>query len=252
MLKRSLLLIYLVVGIPLIASEYFLSLSADTTKFDYAETENTQLLDTEKAGFGRIGGFSFTLEPRYNGWYVQSSYDEGNTDYVGSLLNSQGVYGSYKGITANVLEEYQVGYKITSRDSRGDSMIPLTIGIGYRYWLRQLGYDELYQWGYYHIGIGYHYRLSPSLTIGADTAYRIAFNPKMNETLHEHTFKLKNVYSYKISLPLELKLNRRWSIFGSYNYEYWNIDASNPVGGYYEPDSETKNETLSAGIKLYF
>ena len=253
MLKRALLLISLVSVSYVYASDYSLSLSADTTKFDYAETDRSgNLLDTERADYGKISGLTITLEPRYQGWYFSAAYAEGNTDYVGSLLGSGDPYGSYRGITANEIEDYILGYKATARDTRGDWEIPLTVGVGYRRWLRQLGYDELYDWGYYNFGIGLHLRLSSTMSIGADAAYQKAFNAQMYENLHGYTYNLNNVYGYKITVPFEVMLSHQLGAFISYNYEFWNIDASNSVGGFYEPDSETNNETLSFGFKFYF
>lgn len=253
MLKHSFFLISLLEASSLFASNYAISVSADTTKFDYAETDSSGLLDTERADYGKVRGFSVALTPRHNGFYLSASYAKGNTDYVGSILGSGNPYGSAVGITRNEISDYTFGYKATAKlDPRGGWEMPVTVGIGYRRWLRQLGYDELYDWGYYDAGVGLHYAFSSKLSLGVDGNYRKAFNSQMYENLHGYTFNLQNVHGYKITVPLEVKLDQKLSIFGSYNYEYWNIGASNPVGGYYEPDSETKNETLSFGLKLNF
>ncbi|HEX5330865.1 hypothetical protein [Sulfuricurvum sp.] len=253
MLNRSIFLITLLGTSSLFASNYSLSVSADATKFDYAETDSSgSLLDTERADFGKVSGLSVTMEPRYEGLYFSASYANGNTDYVGSLIDSGDPYGSYKGITTNEVSDYNFGYKSTARDPRGGWEMPVTIGVGYRRWLRQLGYDELYDWGYYNVGIGLHYRMSSIMTIGADASYRKAFSAQMYENWHGYTYNLNNVYGYKITVPFELKINQALSTFIAYNYEFWNIDKSNSVGGYYEPDSETNNETVSFGFKFNF
>lgn len=253
MLNRSLLLITLLGSTSLFASEYSISVSADTTRFDYAETNRAgQLLDTENADFGKVSGATLSIEPRYQGLYFTASYASGNTDYVGSILGSGNPYGSARGTTYNEIGDYNFGYKATVRNFRSDFEMPVTFGVGYHRWLRQLGYDETYDWGYYNVGAGLHYRMSSTMSIGADATYRKAFNAQMYENLHGYTFNLNNVYGYKITVPFEVKINPQLSTFISYNYEYWNIDASNVVGGYYEPDSETKNETLSFGLKLNF
>lgn len=261
MLKHSLLLIPILSAVSLYGSNYSVLISADTTQFDYAETDsNGDLLDTEKADFGEINGLSVSLNPRYNGFYFTASYAKGDTDYVGSLIGSGLPYGSYRGTTTNEIEEYTFGYKATALlDPHGTWEMPVTLGVGYRRWLRQLhsspgvsGYDELYDWGYYDAGIGLHYNFSSKMSLGADANYRKAFNAQMYENWHGYTFNLKNVYGYKITVPFELKLNQTLSTFIAYTYEFWNIGASNVIGGYYEPDSETKNQTLSLGVKYYF
>lgn len=257
MLNRSLLLITLLGSTTLFASEYSLSVSADTTRFDYAETNSAgQLLDTENADFGKVSGATISIEPRYQGLYFTASYANGNTDYVGSALGSGNPYGSARGTTYNEIGDYNFGYKATARNFRSDLEMPITFGVGYRRWLRQLGYDETYDWGYYNVGVGLHYRMSSTMNIGADATYRKAFNAQMYENLNGFTFNLNNVYGYKITVPFEVKLSSTLSTFISYNYEFWNIDESNRIYSnsyvYSEPHSETKNETLSFGLKFYF
>ena len=253
MLNRSFLLIALLGASSIYASDYSISVSADTTKFDYAETDSSgSLLDTEQADFANVSGLTVTIEPRYEGLYFSAAYATGNTDYVGSLLHSGNPYGSYKSTTLNEISDYNFGYKATASDPHGAWEIPVTLGIGYRRWLRQIGYDELYEWGYYNVGIGLHYRMSSTMMIGADASYRKAFNAQMYENLNGYTYNLNNVYGYKITVPFEVKLSQTLSTFIAYNYEFWNIDKSNTINGFYEPDSETNNETLSFGLKLNF
>lgn len=74
----------------------------------------------------------------------------------------------------------------------------------------------------------------------------------MYENWHGYTYRLKNVYGYKIGIPIEWNVDNRLGLFLLYNYEYWNIGASDNVGGYYEPDSETKNQSVSVGVKFRF
>lgn len=258
MLKHSFFLISLLGASSLFASNYAILLTADTTKFDYAETDSNGLLDTERANYGKINGVTLSVEPRYQGLYFSVSSSKGDTDYIGGT-NINPTYGSHRTTTTNEITNYTFGYKAVARDPRASWEIPVTVGVGYRRWLRQIhstptvsGYDELYDWGYYDAGLGLHYAFSSKLSVGVDGNYRKAFNSQMSENWNGYTFDLQNVYGYKITVPLEVKLDQKLSFFGSYNYEYWNIGASNSIGSYYEPDSETKNETLSFGLKLNF
>lgn len=240
------------------SSDYSLSLSVDTTRFDYAETSRTgSLLDTETSDFGDIVGISMRYEPRMNGFYLGMSYAEGDTDYIGGTTANP-TYGSHRTTTHNRLFQYDAGYQMTARIDR-DNTVPFRLGIGYRGWLRQIGstatvygYDELYEWGYFNIGAGWHTALSPTVSMGIDADYRKAFNAEMYENWHGYTYRLKNVYGYKIGIPIEWNVDNRLGLFLLYNYEYWNIGASDNVGGYYEPDSETKNQSVSVGVKFRF
>ncbi len=248
----------LVLGTSLYASSYKLSLSVDTTQFDYAETSTSgNLLDTETNSFGDIAGFSLLLEPKKSGFYLGGSYSQGKTDYIGGT-NVNPTYGSHLTTTNNTLVEYTGGYK-TSLDLDNNFEMPFKLGLGYRGWLRDIkstptvsGYEELYDWGYYDVGVGLHFHDASSVSFGIDASYRKAFHAQMYENLHGYTFDLTNVNGYKISLPIDLKINSQWNAFFMYSYDYWNIGASNVIGRYYEPDSETKNQTLSVGLTYKF
>lgn len=258
MLKRTFLFLSIFSTLSLSASDYAFSMSVDTTRFDYAETSiSGNLLDTETNDFGDISGFGIRLEPRMNGFYIGVNYSEGDTDYIGGT-NIDPTYGSHRTTTQNTVVDYTLGYQVTSILDQY-TKIPFRAGVGYRGWLRDIrstpsvsGYEELYEWGYMSVGLGLHTQFSPNVFIGVDADYRKAFNAQMYENWHGYTFDLKNVYGYTVSVPIEIKLDHTWSAFGRYSYEYWNIGASNVIGGYYEPDSETKNQTLSLGLKYYF
>jgi len=257
---RNILLLSICTAIPLLASSYDMQLSVDSTRFDYAETADGTLLDTEKSGFSDIYGGTLVLMPKQSGWYGSASFARGDTEYVGSLSGTNDPYGSYRGTTSNKTEEYVLGYATRSKlDPEGIIEIPINVGVGYRRWLRQLhsapgvaGFDELYTWGYFSAGIGMEYHLSSDMSIALLGDYRHAFNAQMYENYHGYTFDLNNVHGYKISVPLEIAIDRQTSFFLQYSYDYWNIGASNVVNGWYEPDSETKNEILSVGLKLSF
>ncbi|MDD2829922.1 MAG: hypothetical protein PHW18_10145 [Sulfuricurvum sp.] len=235
-----------------------LSMSTDTTRFDYAErSTNNTLLDTETNNFGEITGFSFSLDPRYNGFYANTSYAYGNTNYIGGT-HTNSTYGSHTTTTQNSIFDTSYGYKFTQFIDE-NTYIPYHFGLGYRAWLREIkststvsGYDELYEWQYATIGIGFHTRLSSNIDLGFETSYKMAFDAQMYDNWYGNTYHLQNVYGYTLSVPFEYKFNHSWSAFAIYNYEFWNISASNAINGYYEPDSETKNETLSVGFKYYF
>lgn len=255
MLHRTFLSLTLFGALSLSASEYSLSMSIDTTRFDYAETSRSgNLLDTETNDFGDIAGFGIRLEPRMNGFYIGANYAEGETNYIGGT-NADPTYGSHRTTTQNTVVDYTLGYQVTSILDQYTKM-PFRAGVGYRGWLREIsgvsGYEELYEWGYMSVGLGLHTQFSPDVFIGIDADYRKAFNAQMYENAQGYTFDLKNVYGYTVSVPIEIKLDREWSAFGRYSYEYWNIGASNYINSAYEPDSETKNQSLSLGVKYYF
>lgn len=235
------------------------TLTADTTRFNYAETGSAGLLDTETNRFTDINGLSLWHESSLKGIYWGLSYAQGQTDYVGGTMSNP-IYGSLRSTTMNRIIDSALGYKkVSILDRRGDIEMHTRLGLGYRGWWRALestptvnGYDEFYHWGYLNAGIGFNVLLTSRLSLGIDADVRKALYSRMYENLHNYNFKLRNVYGYKISVPLAYRINQKWDAVFQYNYEFWNISASDKIGNFYEPDSTTKNVTLSVGVKYNF
>jgi hypothetical protein len=224
--------------------------SVDKTNFDYAETRNDgSLLDTEKNR--NLLGVSMGIEPKEGkGWYAKTRFAGGDTDYAGSVIGGSGVYGSYKGISHNVVSDSTLGYATNMTPNTPVNLtLPIRWGIGYRGWHRYLNaYSEYYDWGYATIGTGVHFSPNNRLNLGIDVDYQKAFFAGMSETLHGYHFDLKNVYGYSITAPLSYALNDHYSFIAQYRYEMWNINHSETIGGFYEPDSRTKNQVISVGV----
>lgn len=228
--------------------------SVDNNTFDYAETKTDgSLLDTEKNR--NLLGVSMGIEPEgAKGWYVKTRFAAGDTDYAGSLIGGAEVYGSYKGITHNIVSDSTLGFTMPlALANPWNLTIPVRGGIGYRGWYRDLNaYSEYYDWGYATVGIGVQYSPNNRLNLGIDVDYQKAFFARMSETLNGHHFDLKNVYGYSITTPLRYTLNDHYSFIAQYRYEMWNINHSEIIGGFYEPDSRTKNHIVSVGVSYRY
>ena len=241
-----------------------LSVGLASVKFDYTETSaNGALLDTEKSDlFGKIGGIRVEYSPSITTdgdsnmmLKVKYSLDRGKTEYKGSLLGSGLGYGSYTSATLNTIHDFSVALDETRQFGRID--FGLNAGVGYRLWVRELSsaQKEDYMWPYWKIGGHIDADMTQNLNIGLGAEYKSAFSPKMkaygSASPVSATFNLGAVNGYSIFVPIKYKITKNIFSKLEYTYDYWKIGSSNEIGGFYEPDSKTKNQilTLSVGYK---
>jgi len=231
------------------------SLSVDKTNFDYAETKMDGSLSNTEQTTHLMGG-TFGVHPKGDkGLYFKTRFAAGDTNYVGRLLGSSGGYGSYKGLTHNILSDSTLGFSMPLPVANPWNLtIPIRGGVGYRGWYRNLNaYSEYYDWGYVTVGTGVQYSPNSRLNLGIDVDYQKAFSAGMRRSWYTETyFDLKNVYGYSITTPLRYTLNEHYSFIAQYRYEMWNINHSEIISGFYEPDSRTKNHIVSVGVSYRY
>ena len=241
-----------------------LSVGLSTIKIDYAErSKSGVLLDDEKSDLlGKTGGIRFEYlggisEDKSGTLSIGARYDvaRGDSDYTGSLIGSGLGYGSYKSTTLNTIHDLSVWLDDTRRYGVVD--FGLYAGLGYRYWVRELSstQKEDYKWPYWKIGGHIDADMTQNLNIGLGAEYKSAFSPKMkaygSASPVSATFNLGAVNGYSIFVPIKYKITKNIFSKLEYTYDYWKIGSSNEIGGFYEPDSKTKNQilTLSVGYK---
>jgi len=146
----------------------------------------------------------------------------------------------------------------------GTGKIYPVIGFGYRFWNRgksnYIGdYDEEYSWKYFLIGSVFDIDIN-KYNFGLNIQYQKGIDAKLKAYIFNGlTFKLKTK-GYKIEVPLKIKLDKNSGIALKYVYDYWKItDSSQTIividnTGYilHEPNSKTKNNSLSIGFYYNF
>jgi len=243
-----------------------IALKASSVQFDYREyLDNGELLDSEKANMSAFNGVDIALRMggrTPNGVKfihdLDYSYHEGKTDYVGSLLyDPAGQYGDLKSTTYNRLSElsYLVGLSlpVTRNFSFGGQT-----GFGNRQWKRGLGEGilETYTWSHWIAG-GRADWLFHNGEFSLYANYQEAFLPKMAASDLGLMFDLGKTSGYKLGARWSTRLSRRISFEMEYVYDYWEIGRSKTKQAYdkkyyYEPSSETKNNTVKAGFVYIF
>ena len=235
-------------------------ISTNFLQMDYIERDrNNNFLDSEKSDFNDMAG----LELEYildfttgHGGANDSSlefnfvYFQGKSLYDG-FLQPSGV--PFKTTSDMTIYEPRIRWSEISKNEAYD--ISVFASIGYRYWIREIGsqygYREDYKWAYMDVGmkILFHDDLYKNWHLGIEVSYQRAYKPTMYAYLNGGLdFNLGTTSGYNIDVPLLYDINKNLSLELSYEYDNWNIDASNIVAGYYEPDSKTKNKIIKIAL----
>lgn len=258
--KLSLTLILLQIPVALFG-EVIVDVAYQNTFFDYREYDMSgTILDSEKAK--DLQGYKMRLKGKYaNGIfakstasYIELSYDHsaGETEYVGAYL-SGGSYGSVVSTTNNTIDKYS--FMLMEEYSNSDYSLYVGVGAGHREWERELSryQSETYKWFFMSAQIGTRVYLNKEFSFGLSVQYNKAINPKMDATTTGYpfmSFDLGGVKGYEIALPIAYRVNKNLELYSQYEREYFKIAYSNVVNGFYEPDSTTKNNKVSVGLRL--
>ncbi|WP_373035034.1 hypothetical protein [Sulfurimonas sp.] len=249
----------------------FLSaVSADSLKIagtflsmNYEETaKNGNFLDSEKSDFDDILGLKLeyvkVLGSGYGGSNESSlglsiDYSRGDSNYDGFLQStSSTILIPFKSTTENTIIDPKIRWNEINRGKSYD--VGVFTSLGYRYWERNLGsqygYKEEYSWFYGDVGLKALFH-DVNWHIGFEVAYQLAYKPQLHAEINGGLdFDLGNTSGYYYEIPLSYDINKNYSLEVSYKVNHWDIDASNVVGGYQEPQSVTNNQKINIGLVI--
>ena len=224
-----------------------------TIKMNYKEYSSGRVLDKDYTDFGDLIGIGYKFE-KFEGRY---SY----------FLKTEFAYGSsyYKGATwgGKPLSTKQEDVYIINFEG-GLGLRYFNFILGYREWNRGKSnnpgdYNEKYYWPYF--GIRYRYEFYfEKLAFLPEISYQNAISPKIKVELgNQPVLDLGETSGMKVEIPFVFrKDNLYFKVF--YRYQYWHINRSDSgllringkVYEIYEPESETINQYLGAGILWKF
>jgi len=231
----------------------FLGMDMDYNEYD---TQGT-LLDSETSNFTDIAGAEFTyrffLQNRDNLEFKITGVN-GYSQYTGSYLNTNSnlIYGSVKGSTANTIYDLSFIYNMQKQIAFNTKLLG-GLGLGYRFWRRELSSIQVEDYSWYslrtNIGVEYQYN---NLRTAFILEYQYGIDPTMSATGFSQDFKLSSANIVKLSFPLRYKISSRLDLTCEYSLEYQEIKESNIVydnaqNGYVEPDSTAYNQYLKVG-----
>jgi len=253
-------------------SNYLLSASLVGMSMDYREYDKENiLLDSEKSDLYEMFGSEFRVAYSEKE-DIQNSFElganlrmlSGNTEYVGSLIDSGLSYGSYIGETHNIIYDVSFDY-IYRYDFENNFSISAGLGLGYRSWRRELSPSqvELYSWYSLRPKMALSHtlqRVQISLAVeyqyGLDTTMDILANGENGKK----SLNLGFANIVTLTPSLHFSLNKDVDIFVSYLYEYQSIGASNRTDyvifgttySVYEPKSTANNHYMKLGARIKF
>jgi len=246
----------------LVYSIAYVGMSMDYREYDRAGT----IQDSESSEYSELSGvdfgYKFNLQNAGNLGLESISFHTlvltGTTHYVGSELNSQcNSYGCVEGSSVDAI--YDISLDFTSSYAvTQESEVQLSLGFGYRYWLRELTSQQAegYEWFSVRPAIGFLYT-KYNFSINPKIEYQYGIRPRMSATGFNEDFKLGSANIVEFSLPMEYALNQKFSLYGSFVYQYQEIEKSNVIvdgkgDRYLEPDSTANNKYIKFGIAFKY
>ena len=257
----------LLVGVNLFAGESKVtySLSFVGMNMDYKEYNRAgTLADSESSQFTDVGGFEIGYDfllsediQSYAKLETSVLYLSGDTAYVGSLLNSGGLYGSSVSTTANDIIDTKIAYQVY-RAIDSTFSYNYGFGFGYRYWRRALSAAQIeeYTWFSLRPKIGLEMHVNPQLRVSTDLEYQYGFKPKMTASNVSGDFTLGSANILALGVTMAYQVSQTMDIFINYVLQKQEIGASDTVVsggiGYYEPDSTAYNQYLKLGVAFKY
>lgn len=256
------------------AKESGFSLSAALVgmSMDYREYDDSDyILDSEESNFGEMTGGDFTFV--YTEALVSDNYMElsanlgliaGETEYVGSYIDSELGYGSVVERTKNIIFDSSVEYEFNQVFENGVEL-SYGIGLGYRSWRRELSPSqiEVYTWYSLRQKTAISYSLK-NFSFGAGFEYQHGVNPTMTILADyenpDTTVNLRSANIVELTLPMYVTLNEKLELFVEYIYQHQTIEKSN-MAPYvfngmptrvYEPRSTAYNQYAKFGAVFKF
>lgn len=240
-----------------------LNLGVNTFYRDYSEIFPPPFKSDESGMlYGLIIGYEHKA-PEHFMFAIDFSYAGGNTDYDGSLQTFWGEYvGAHQSTTDNGFAtlDTKLGYTFVRRDKH---LITPFIGLASNAWARcmlgEFGYDELYSWGNFSLGLQYDYNANKQWQYGLHVKMMPMFHGTMeleDETSGE--IILGNKTHLEISAPVIYKHNpcsKHYWRFTPY-YQHQSFGESNTVSllpCYYGTTiNEPASRTHIVGLKAEF
>ena len=259
----KLLVLSFIVSAGLYASQSKLStsVSLQTMSMDYREyLPSGKILDSEKSNFHELGGVEVgvdyllvssarsTLELNSN-----LNFLGGYTDYVGSLRGTRGEYGSVLSRTVDYIFDFDIAlqnkYKLMKNVE-----LTYALGLGYRFWKRMLSENQAedYKWFSLRPMLGINYQVMDKIMCGLEVQYEHGLDTIMYASDTGSTYDLASANILKYSFAVMYDYSDAINILFKYIYEKQEIEASNIINGFYEPQSTAKNQYLKIGLDFKF
>jgi tetratricopeptide (TPR) repeat protein len=229
------------------------------SRFDYKEDFTPPLKSTETGWIPQVRlGYSYMADDRfYFRAFGEASVAVDDTDYDGSTMGGVPLKGTTRNDFARL--EMNTGYSY-----KGDLPFSITpyAGVGYRYWKRDIGYNEFYSWWYLPVGVKILYPVAERFSVGLNASVNFMFDGLMtisykDDTVANTTVRLGDRLGYLVELPVSWRPRAHWAFTVTPWYEYSEIGES-PWEPFYYADGtytglvvrEPSSRTHVYGVRL--
>jgi hypothetical protein len=232
-----------------------IQLQAISTHVDYAEHDQFGILDSER---GDVPGFGISYSAMWgNNYYLQLQYsrNNGDTRYVGQALIGGTGYGSVVDRSGATITDYSArlgrGFVLTDR-----MMLTPYGELGHHRWERGVNEGETYTHDYFGIGALAQYSPVPKLVLTANLLAGRTFNAHIDvagSAPYAFSASLGNADLYKAGIAADYAFTQNFH--GTLGLDYTSLDYGDSAvssGGFYEPDSRTRNTSINVGIGYAF
>lgn len=211
----------------------------------------TGTLDKET---GNLSGIELDTASQWShiGIRTHILYAAGNTAYDGHALSNN---APTTGTTQNKLFDASFGLNYGfSFAALPDLAFMPSLEVGYNIWNRDLGsYSEVYLNGYWLGKLGLQYAVTPYLIVDGGYGAGRTVSPRMDSGLTSQTYTLGTAGISRGWIGVDFVLGGHLKLYAKYSatsYRY--LASAADANGYYEPDSKTVHDAVSAGIGLRF
>ncbi|HOD36747.1 MAG TPA: hypothetical protein PLR20_13110 [Syntrophales bacterium] len=248
---------------PIPRQPHRLGLALNYYNFDYKEELDSPLKSTEEEWVTALRLY-YNYSANDSGYillFAEVSLDD-DTDYDGSTQAGVPV----KQTTKNDFRRFELDLGYTFKGRMPLSLTPY-VGIGYRFWERDLGgYKEDYSWFYLPLGLRAAWAPHERISVALNAAVNFMFDGEMDVydwAYEDMTVELDDKIGCSVELPVTFNLARHWAFVMTPWYEYSKIGQSawEPIffkDGTYtgfvlrEPSSRTHQYGLRAGLEFVF
>jgi tetratricopeptide (TPR) repeat protein len=228
-------------------------------RYDYKEDFTPPLKSTETGWIPQVRlGYSYMADDRfYFRAFGEASMSVDDTDYDGSTMGGVPV----KDTTRNDFARLEMNAGYSFKGNLPFSITPYA-GVGYRYWKRDIGYNEFYSWWYLPVGVKILYPVAERFSIGLNASVNFMFDGLMTISYKDDTFanttvRLENRPGYLVELPMSWRPRANWAFTVTPWYEYSEIGES-PWEPFYYADGtytglvvrEPSSRTHMYGVRL--
>jgi len=198
------------------------------SRYDYKEDLTPPLKSTETGWVPQVRlGYSYSANDRfYFRAFGEASVAADDTDYDGSTMGGVPL----KDTTRNDFARLEMNAGYTGKGNLPFSITPYT-GVGYRYWKRDIGYNEFYSWWYIPVGVKVIYPVAERFSIGLNASVNFMFDGRMTISYKDDTFanttvRLGNRPGCLVELPVSWRPRVNWAFTVTPWYEYGEIGES--------------------------